>query len=296
MPSKLSDQGRFQILIHPGYKKDSLHLSIIGLNDKFEVVRDNDFLSEYPEVDHRPLLLDSVQIATVVQRSTMSQLRNAYVHLVKDTFYTLGAEPKKSFSFDQVYRLDEYTRFPQLRDIFVEYIPTVAVRKRKDNYSFKVALQHSEDFFDRDPLVLLDGVPVAINQLMKISPTKIESVGIITNRFFYGPLVSDGIVSFHTYPGNLDDFIPTNTVTLDYKPLQMRRVYHYPNYEDNPQPRIPDLRAQLYWQPNVKVGDEGNLPIHFYTSDQPGLYELAIEGFGDNGEAICIRQYFEVKN
>lgn len=48
----------------------------------------------------------------------------------------------------------------------------------------------------------------------------------------------------------------------------------------------PDYRTTLYWNPAVKLDEEGRATVEFYTSDAPANYEVTIEGVTKTGKII----------
>jgi hypothetical protein len=47
-----------------------------------------------------------------------------------------------------------------------------------------------------------------------------------------------------------------------------------------------DLRATIFWNPNVTTGKDGSVEIYFYTSDNVGDYVMIIEGITDEGKIV----------
>ena len=57
--------------------------------------------------------------------------------------------------------------------------------------------------------------------------------------------------------------------------------------------RLPDLRASLYWNPQVALND-GESSITFSASDHIGEFEIQIKGITKQGEPFEARESFEV--
>ncbi len=53
---------------------------------------------------------------------------------------------------------------------------------------------------------------------------------------------------------------------------------------------VPDYRTTLYWNPAVKLDDEGRATVEFYTADAPPNYDIKIEGVTKTGKIIQRRQ------
>jgi hypothetical protein len=188
---------------------------------------------------------------------------------------------------DEKYKLDDFTRFPVMEEVMREYVPGVFVRKRKDGFHFRVADKPHKAVFETNPLVLLDGVPVFnLNKIMAFDPLKIKKLEVITSRYFHGPLVFDGLVSYTTYQGDLGGFpLDPKALLMEYEGLQLHREFYAPTYDtaQKLQTRLPDLRNLLYWAPEINTVASGWHQLEFYTSDQDGKYLVVVQGLDANG-------------
>jgi len=134
-----------------------------------------------------------------------------------------------------------------------------------------------------NPLVLLDGMPVFnLNKIMAFDPLKVRRLDVLTTRYFLGPLLYDGIVSYATYTGDLAGFpLDAHALLQEYEGLQGEREFYAPRY-DTPaqkQSRLPDFRNLLYWNPQADT----KAPLSFYTSDQAGTYRVVVQGLSESG-------------
>jgi hypothetical protein len=125
-----------------------------------------------------------------------------------------------------------------------------------------------------------------------------KRLDVVNQRYFWGPIVSDGILSFTSYKTDFGGFeLDPRAIVLDYEGMQLQREFYSPVYdtEDQLKSRIPDFRNLLYWSPNLNTGTDGKARATFYTSDKPGKYIGVVQGMAANGQAG--RQYFsfEVK-
>ena len=199
------------------------------------------------------------------------------------------------------YRLDDYTRFKVLEEVLREYVPGVQVRIRKDGFHFQVLDNLNQAIFQENPLVLLDGVPIAnINRMMAMNPLKIQRLDVITSRYLQGTASYSGLVSFTTYKGDLEGFqLDPRVLIQEYEGLQEQREFYAPRYDTPEQQRSrrPDLRELLYWNPAVTIaaGSGASQPLEFYTGDQAGRYLVVVQGLAANGAAGSTRFTFEVK-
>jgi hypothetical protein len=179
-----------------------------------------------------------------------------------------------------------------------EYVKSVRLRKKDDQFIFKVINTTRNTVYDNEPLVLLDGVPVFnTDKLMAIDPLKIMHLDVVAGKYFLGSLSFDGIVSFKTYPGDLGGFqFNPQTLILDYEALQAQSEFFSPTYETKQQQenRLPDARHLLYWLPDLTLNQEDK-QVDFYTSDQPGTYQAVLQGISQQGLPVFESCSFTVK-
>lgn len=210
---------------------------------------------------------------------------------------------------DRVYRLDDYTRFVLMKEVLQEYMPEVMVIRRNNSHQFRVHDQRTNLFFDENPLVLVDGVPVQdLDRIIDYDPRNVEEIAIIRAKFYYGPLEYQGLVSFKTYAGDLKNFeLEDHSVLFDYDGFHLERKFYSPDYNqptkselvsDDPSGlslRIPDLRNVLYWNGSVETDGKENLTINVATSDFKGEYIIEIEGMDSMGRMLKGRSSLHVR-
>ena len=84
---------------------------------------------------------------------------------------------------------------------------------------------------------------------------------------------------------------------MDYEGLQRQREFYAPKYETEKQreSRLPDRRNLLFWAPDVRLDNEGNSQLEFFTSDLNGNYRIVVEGLSKTGYAGSTTGTFVVK-
>ncbi|MCW3113430.1 MAG: hypothetical protein JWR18_1826 [Segetibacter sp.] len=224
-------------------------------------------------------------------RNLNAQVENAYLKQVKQQF-SLPVDADTSHFYgkpDKRYYLDDYTRFTTMEEVMREFVAEVRVRRQSAFYNFKVKRPNSLSFFDSDPLVLLDGVPVFnVNKIMETDPLKIKKIDIINHKYYSGSHVTDGIISYSSYDGDLGGYkLDPNSLIVEYEGLQREREFYSPDYTtpEKLNSRIPDFRNVLYWSPTVKTNETGRHNISFFTSDVPGKYAILVQGITREGLA-----------
>lgn len=227
-----------------------------------------------------------------IQTAFTSKYRNRYAQVTADSTAFFGRP-------DETYLLDNYTRFKVLEEVLREYVPGVLVRIRKDGFHLLVLNKLNKSVFEDNPLVLLDGVPVFnINKIMAMNPLRIRKLDVLDRRYFQGSAIYDGIVSFSTYKGNLEEFpLDAHVLVERYEGVQLQREFYAPRY-DTPQAlqsRLPDLRNLLYWNPEIDLTGTTAQTLDFYTGDQAGRYLVVVQGLAANGLAGSRSFVLEVK-
>ncbi len=276
--------------------------NIYGLNDIiiqtnkeqssiYKVEIDNPY-TDKPSSFHLPLFsLSEKWKNELTERSINVQAENAY--LADKKLRSFSRQTFDSTAFygipDRQYYLDDYTRFVTMEEVFKEYVPDVRVRKHSSGFQFSVLNAPLKSFFEKDPLLLIDGLPVFNNnKVMAFDPLKIKKLEITERRYFLGNQAFDGIVNLITYRGDLGGYeLDPNTIVVEYEALQQQREFYSPAYEKNEQVtnRIPDFRNQLYWSPKIKTNPDAKTILSFFTSDLTGKFALIIQGITKEGLA-----------
>lgn len=235
----------------------------------------------------------------VDEESLGEQVQNVYSSNKLRHFEDPGVDSSAFFGEPfKTYKLDNYTRFLTTEEVLREYIREVSVSRSGGR--FHINVRDEKINLSGDPLVMLDGIPIFnINKVVALDPLKIRKLDVIRQRYYYGPSVFEGILSFTTYKGDLGGTeIDPHAIVIDYEGMQLQREFYAPVYDTNAQvnSRLPDFRTLLCWAPNINVSKtNANNTTSFYTSDQTGKYFGLIQGITVTGEMGVQTFTFEVK-
>jgi len=176
-----------------------------------------------------------------------------------------------------------------MEEVIREYVEGISLHRKKNNFSVQLVNLHQHLSFEKEPLVLFDGVPVCdFNKVMEFDPLMVKKIEIINQKYYLGDTQYDGILSLSTYKGNYNELKPaTNSMTVDYEGLQKQKEFYSPVYETDSQKgnRLPDFRNLLFWSPDSKTDSLGKGRVGFYTSDRIGEYVIVIQGIAPDGNA-----------
>jgi hypothetical protein len=154
-------------------------------------------------------------------------------------------------------------------------------------------------FFQLDPLVLIDGVPVFnTNRIMDRDPLKIYKLDILAEENYTNSIINEGIVRYQTYEGDLAGYpLDPNVFVLEYEGLRQQKEFYSPLYSNLrlKKSKMPDLRNLLFWSSAIHTDKAGKLAVSFYTSDIKGKYAVILQGLTGNGAAGSAMATFDVK-
>jgi hypothetical protein len=279
--------GHLSFSVNNVYGTNEAVIQPANADSNYRVDIDNNFSNQYANRRIDPLILSSESAATVVAHSLSTQVQQAFYTADRQYLRNTPADSTAFFGTpDKKYFLDDYTRFTTMEEVIREYVPDVRLRKRDGEFHFLVKNLPYGTFFDLDPLILLDGVPVFnADPIVSMDPLKIKSLEVVTRSFYTGPASHAGIVSFTTYDGTLGGFsLPASAIVKEYPGLLYERSFYSPAYETagDAASRIPDFRNVLYWNPSLNTGTP-QAWADFFTSDIPGNYLISVEGIAKDG-------------
>jgi hypothetical protein len=218
-------------------------------------------------------------------RSVNTQVMNAFPTSGSQRFLFPTDTLPFALKADASYKLDDYTRFTTMEEIFREYVPEVNVSRRKTGFELQVFKANARIFFEEKPLILLDGVPYFNEDtVVAFDPLKIRQMDVLTQRYYAGSHYFSGVISLSTYHNDLADFrLDPAALVLEYEGLQPERESFTPVYDGAQSTRIPDFRDMLDWSPRLKTGPSLRTRVSFYTSDIPGTFRGVVQGISGDG-------------
>ncbi len=160
---------------------------------------------------------------------------------------------------------------------------------------YHVTIRGASSFGSSEPLFLLDGVPIGANSdsgvdLSFINPRDVARIDVVKNSgaSMYGARGGNGIIAIYTRKSSRSREAKTlEPLFLWLKGLQAPRQFYQPNYDvpaaDKPKT---DVRATLYWNPNLKLDEEGKATIDFYNSDMATKWRCVLEGITLYGQPL----------
>ena len=270
LKSAITDKsGSFYTYVNKPYSASTIIAQTIEKDAKKMVLLIDKPELEFETLEFSDFIINSKMEKAIVERSVYNQVENAM-----DPFD--GGSP-------EIINLDEFTRFPTIRETLVELVPNVWVKKLdNDSYTFWVRekLEKYEIEFESDPpLVLIDGVFVQDHTaILNFNARLVDRISILRDPLVLG-----------------DNNMAINDLE---KPTSLKNYFNQSYATENMEKfkNIPDFRSQLYWNANITINQNSNEKNYeFYTSDIAGEYEIVLEGFTTYGKPITVKKMITIE-
>ncbi|MDP4185735.1 MAG: TonB-dependent receptor plug domain-containing protein, partial [Bacteroidota bacterium] len=151
-----------------------------------------------------------------------------------------------------------------------------------------------------NPLFLLDGVPTDIDAIASLPVTTIDKVEVLKspgNLALFGMQGGSGVISVFTKNGyTTGPALPVyHSINTKVNGFYQARTFYSPKYDDPTQKaNKPDLRATIFWQPNVITDKDGNAVVSFFNADKATDVDIRVEGVAVTGDPIKADSNYQV--
>jgi hypothetical protein len=251
----------------------------------------------HPEAGTLPkLLLSPVQRQDLVSRKAALRAEKTLRIDTLTTFMTRRKDLLLESVDHRRYHLDDYNRFPSVREVLVEIIPELSLRRVKDVWQLQLVVSDAvQSRFDRTGsiLVMMDGVVLSdLDLLLGFDAMLLEDVDIYLQSFVCGKVAYHGLVNFITKKNYVTALhFPANVRVVDFQGVAYPVAYNGAVPEGEGQ----DLRQLLYWHPvlNLDAGSDYRIEIH--TPGYAGRFKAVAEGFTEDGKPVYQEFAFEVE-
>jgi hypothetical protein len=293
----VDENGEFNFTVNESTAVDEILFQLSGYDkDDFSVELYKGISPDYSKLDFvkPPKVLLNLK-DSILDKSINNQIENAFSATKADQ--TLFPADESYFFSNEltIYNLDDYKRFKGVDETFVEIINSGRVEKNKDgSYSIYVRNKNFNGQFTLPALLIVDGVVVQDHsKLISFPAERIQSIGLLTKKTFFGPQTFQGVVAVETKEADFpEEFRDTYMKSANIITAQSPKQYYSPDYKNEDLDRIPDYRYQLWWNPYVDI--DSNKSLNFFTSDLSGEFEIELEGFTKDGKPVSIRKVFSV--
>lgn len=192
------------------------------------------------------------------------------------------------------YHLDDYTRFPTVREICVEFVPQLTYSRVGNKWVMRLNMADATDsrrFRQDNVLVLMDGVVLTDHgMLADFDAMLLEDIDIYSLPVAIGELSYNGVVNFITKKNYVTALqFPDNTRVVDFKGVSWPVAY------PGGVPEGEDLRQLLFWHPALAVPAGSDVRIPVRTPGYAGRFRIVVEGRLSDGTPVSASTRFEVE-
>ena len=251
----------------------------------------------HPEAGELPaLILSQAQRGALVDRKASLQAQQAQP---MDTLVRfLPKREGQLFSGSPVihYHLDDYNRFPTIREICIEFAHEIQFVRRDGRWRIRMFTTDSSSsrrYVQDNILVLMDGVVITDHGLLeKFDAMLLEDINIYRQPVAMGGISYNGVVSFVTKRNYVTALkFPENVRVVDFKGVSYPIAYPgtLPEGTEN------DRRQLLYWHPALEIAEGNQALIHLRMPTYSGTFRAVVEGWTADGKPVRAEYSFTVE-
>jgi len=263
--------------------------------DDLELLIDRDFSQDALQLPSYPVRLNDTLTELITEMSVNAQVSQQYYP--KQVLFQETQAPEELLFYGKPtssIRFDDFVNLPTLEEYFVEVVPQVAVRRSGGVRRLIIQGEHP-DLSIYPPLLMIDGVAIFdIEAVLAVSPRLIDRVEIVNAPYIRGNVSFGGIISLISKNNDLGYIdLPSSGLLVNYRMLDLSAsdTIQY-GIQD---PRLPDVRNTLYWNPGLELNSATGKRISFRTADLKGEYEILIRGIDSTGKYVEKRAGFRVE-
>jgi hypothetical protein len=194
-------------------------------------------------------------------------------------------------------KLKDFVVFPTMSDVIKEILPAVDYRRIGGRDVIRVYTTNRRPTNFTGPVYVIDGILTKDpGEFLNLNPEEVISIKIVKDSkklLRFGSLFSNGAILVRTNNTTHKDKI-SQANTLAVHGLLENKLQLPASPKATMKSNVPDLRACLYWNPQLIIDDTGNAHFSFYTSDDLGSYKIQVDGLSSDGRFFTAEKTFSV--
>jgi hypothetical protein len=288
---KSGASGKFHIQVLDQYGRNDIIMMPEKNPENYRIIPDGDFPGKYGKVHPSYFRPDEQTIRYLEKLMVNLQIEDAFGEIVPGQPDISTYESPSIFgAAEETVYMADYIRLPAVDELFFELVKKVIIRRRRSNFNLTVIDPEAIIPVIKEPLLLLDGVPVLdINPVITyMDPVDIVKIEVLPSWYVAGDKFYFSVINIVTKQAEYGHFeLPSYAVRKEYQ------FYQYPVSFDLPDHSVktdslfltPDYRNLLYWNPEILTGQDGTATVSFFTSDDISDYRIVIQGLTKDGSA-----------
>ena len=279
---KTDKSGKFTATLPIDYQGNNLIITIKDTVDNYIIKLDDEFYPDFLKIVKENYFPDPSLKNMIESRMLNLQVTDAYSELHKSTKI-----PHPTLRFygypDSEYKFKTYL-VPNLEEFISEVVRKAIIVKKGKRVEIKLFNKTEKNNIIGDhPLIIFDGIPLfKTDNITSIPADKLESIRIVSGKFFFGTETFDGIVDITSNTKSFDLVeMDKNSTRVLFSPV----ITTTDNYQQL-NSRIPDYKSDLYFK-NIESAT-GNENIVIQLPQNTGNYSLSVVGYTKTGECGSI--------
>ena len=250
----------------------------------------------HPEAGDLPMLTLSPSMRrALVARKASLQTQNAMPMDTLVRFLPRREDMLMTGSPRKRYHLDNYTRFPTVREICVEFVQELQFVKKDNRWRIRMSMEDgtsSRRYMQENVLVLMDGVVLTDHGMLEdFDAMLLDDIDIYPQAVAMGGIVYNGVVNFISKRNYVTALrFPENVRVVDFKGVSYPVAYT----GSLPSGTQKEMRELLFWHPALDVAADTRTQISFRTPSYAGTFRIVVEGWTADGKAVRQESLFEV--
>jgi len=250
------------------------------INQKCEITLETGNIQLIPKSEAQIKILTAGQTAfaeNIISSSFAHKMFYPQLNMPKDTFSMFLPDKTAFYGVPafRVYPVD-FIDLPDFREISRELLHGFQYRVHNDEITFRMLNKPRNQFFEYEPLRMLNGIPVFDNQLFaSLKSTDISHIDLVQSERIYGDLILNGVIEValkdksNAWIENQPNVfrIPVSFIQPSKVPAYVTKLLLKPNE--------PDTRQVFLWHKTNRVPEN----FSFILSDRKGEVKITIEGF-----------------
>ena len=216
------------------------------------------------------------------------------INIIDDTLSIYDTTRVYSYC-DNIYRLDDYNPFLDVVDMIREIIPYVKLQKKKKKTSVYI-FNRSNPELTKIPLFLVNGLPTRDQEfVLNLDISNIDAVELLYSKkalLSFGWIGRGGIMAIYT---KTPVSVP-NTKAVSVNGIHNKGKIWEIGLNDNVDIHtIPYINPNLYWNPNVRLDNNGSVELEIHAGDETGQVEIIVIGVEQNGKVLYSRKTLNIE-
>ncbi len=292
-PLLISFYGDDEVVYHVERKNKVLH--------DYKITLKQDAVVPYKLHDYKFAPSPSRYFTFNEERSTIDS--SYAVHEMLKAAESKREESPTAFLEDEIFGVDykvvltDYLLFPTMEETLREVVPALYHRWNNGNHLLRVIIEDLEFRPYGNPIMIIDGVMTDdVNYFMSLKPEEVYAIKVVTKPeklSRLGSIGNNGLVIVETKMLNNAVRVPKCTQAFNVSGLNPAVGTFSLNYGMS-RPRVPDLRSCIYWNPALKLDQNGMATVKFQTGDVTGKFVAEVRGYTTDGKDVTISKTFTV--